>query len=136
MKTTAQIAEKWARVTQQRAEDYTMGVQSPRVPWAQATAQAGDRWKTGVTEAAARDAFTKGVKAAGDAAYQKGVMMKGPQRFVEGVASAAPDFQAGFEPYAAVIQSTQLPPRFNRGDPRNLQRVAAIATALRKKKTG
>lgn len=136
MKSTAQIAEKWARVTQQRAEDYVTGVSSPRTPWAQATAQAADRYKAGVTEAIGRGAFEKGVKAAGDGAYQKGVQMKGPQRFVEGVSQAAPDFQAGFEPYAAVIQSTQLPPRFNRGDPRNLQRVAAITTALRKKKTG
>ena len=40
------------------------------------------------------------------------------------------------QPYLETIAATQLPPRFAKGDPRNVQRVAAIAAALRKRKTG
>ena len=40
----------------------------------------------------------------------------------------------GFQPYADTIRSTTLPPRFPKGDPRNLERTKAIATALFNKK--
>lgn len=130
------IAEKWARVTPGRSAEYTTGIQNPRTPWAAATRASAARYKQGVTEAANRGSFEKGVAAAGDAAWQKGAMEKGPQRFAEGVAIAQPDYAAGVAPYIDVIRSTQLPERFNRGDPRNLKRVEVIATALRKRKTG
>jgi hypothetical protein len=46
------------------------------------------------------------------------------------------DYEKGFAPYRDVIEQTALPPRFPKRDPRNIQRVSAIATALAKKKTG
>jgi len=46
------------------------------------------------------------------------------------------DYEKGFAPYRDEIEKTALPPRYPRRDPRNIQRVATIAAALGKKKTG
>lgn len=136
VKSPDRVASKWARVTPQRTEDYSQGVQQPRTPWAAAATAANDRYKAGVTEAANANRFAKGIAAAGDARWSQKSLSKGPSRFAEGVALSGPDYQAGVQPYLDVIASVQLPPRGPKGDPRNLQRVAAIATALRKRKTG
>ena len=112
VKSTAAVAEKWARVTPQRSEDYKMGVQAPRTPWAAAAKAGEDRYKAGVQEAAARGAYGKGVTAAGDQKWQQKALAKGPSRFAEGVALSAPDYQAGVAPYLDTIAATTLPPRF------------------------
>lgn len=136
IKDVGAIALKWSQVTPQRTDQYTAGVQSPRVPWAQATTAAAETYKTAVTQAANNGSFAKGVAKAGDQTWQSKTVAKGPARFAEGVASAAPDYQAGFAPYAAVIAATNLPPRFPKGDPRNITRVATMAAALNAKRTG
>ena len=63
-------------------------------------------------------------------------MEKGPARFAQGVQIAQPAYQEGVAKYLQVISATALPPRGPKGDPRNLQRVSVLATALRKAKTG
>lgn len=131
-----QVASKWSRVTPQRSEDYKMGVMSPRTPWAAASTAAASRYQEGVTAAVQRGAFQKGVAGAGDQKWQRKSAEKGPTRFAEGVALSTSDYQAGVQPYLDTIAATQLPPRYAKGDPRNVQRVAALATALRKRKTG
>ncbi len=136
VKSTDRVAAKWARVTPQRTQDYQEGVQSPRTPWATAARAAEDRYKTGVQDAATRGAFGKGVAAAGDAKWSQKALAKGPSRFAEGVAMSGPDYQARVGPYLDTIAATQLPPRYAKGDPRNLDRTKAITQALRKKKTG
>lgn len=136
VKSTASVAEKWARVTPQRAQDYELGIKSPRTPWAAAAAASNDRYKAGVAEAANANRYQKGVNAAGDQRWQSKSLAKGPSRFAEGVGLSGPDYQAAVGPYLDVIAATVLPPRGPKGSPANLQRVAAIATALRKKKTG
>jgi hypothetical protein len=136
IKATDRIAEKWARVTPQRTQDYSEGIDNPRRDWAAASTAAADTYKTAVTQAANTGMYGKGVRAAGTAKWQARARAKGPQRFAEGVQIAQPDYQAGFQPYAEVIRSTTLPPRFAKGDPRNLDRVRAIATALSRRRTG
>jgi hypothetical protein len=136
VKPAAAVAEKWARVTPQRTEDYKLGVQNPRTPWAAAARAAEDRYKTGVQAAAQANRYGRGISAAGDQKWTRKSLEKGPNRFAEGVQLSAQDFQAGIEPYLQTIASTTLPPRFARGDPRNLERVRAIVDALRKKRTG
>lgn len=136
VKSGAAVSEKWARVTPQRSEDYKLGVQNPRTPWAQAAGAASERYKTGVTESIARNGYQKGVAAAGDQKWAAKSLAKGPSRFAEGVSLSAPDYQAAVQPFLDVIAATQLPARFAKGDPRNIERVKVIATALRKKKTG
>jgi len=135
-KDPATIAAKWARVTPGRAGEYEQGIKNPRTSWSTATGRAASNYNQAVTAAIAAKSFEKGVTKAGDAAWQSGALSKGPARFAEGVSIAEPDYQAAVAPYIAVINSTALPERFPRGDPRNIKRVEAIATALRKKKMG
>jgi hypothetical protein len=89
-----------------------------------------------MTAAAAADSFAKGVTKAGTDKWKSKALQKGPGRFAEGVMVAGPDYEAGFAPYRDEIERTTLPPRFPKGDPRNISRVATIAAALRKKKLG
>ena len=136
VKSGAMTSEKWARVTPQRQQDYTLGIQQPRTPWAAAAAAAAPRYAEAVQQSITRGAFAKGIAGAGDQRWQQKSLSKGPSRFAEGVALSAPDYQAGVQPYLDVIASVQLPPRYPKGDPRNLERTKAIAMALRKRKTG
>lgn len=125
---------KWSEVTAQRSTDYVAGVQNPRVPWAAATTAAAANQAAGVTAAIATKRFEKGVAKAGDAKWQRKAATIGAQRFPQGVQEGQSAYDEGFGPYAQTIQSTTLPPRFPKGDPRNIQRVVAIAAALRNKK--
>jgi len=133
-KVKANYGSKWARVTPQRTDDYQQGVQNPRVPWAQATLAAADNQAKGVQEAIQDKRFQKGVTKAGDQAWQQGALEKGVVRFGQGVQVAESKYQQNFAPFVQVIESTQLPPRYPKGDPRNIERVKAIAQALRNKK--
>jgi len=130
----ANAAAKFARNAAQAGGAYQDGVQNPRTPWAAATIAAEANQAAGVQAAIAAKSFAKGVRKAGDAKYTRGAVEKGVQRFSQGVQLAEGDYQTGVAPYFAVIESTTLPPKFPKGDPRNIQRVAAMAQALRAKK--
>ncbi len=136
VKDTASVAKKWARVTPQRVEDYEIGVRNPRAPWAASAQAAEGRYQDGVTAAIAQKRYGKGVAKTGDAGWQAKTLAKGPARFSEGVAIGQPDYEAAVAPYLEVIKATSLPPRFAKGEPRNIERVKFMAAALRKKKTG
>jgi len=133
-KVKSNFASKWARVTPQRTEDYQQGVTNPKVPWAEATLAAAKNQADGVQEAIREKRFEKGVTKAGNSAWQQGAINKGVNRFGEGVQMSQEKYAAGFAPFAQVIESTTLPPRYPKGDPRNVERVKAIANALRQKK--
>lgn len=136
VKSTAAIQAKWTRVTPQRTEDYKLGVTSPRRDWEKAASAAKETHKAAMVAAAASDAYGKGVTKAGTAKWQDRAIKKGPGRFAEGVMIGGDDYGKGFAPYRDEIEKTVLPPRFPKRDPRNIQRVATIALALGKKKTG
>lgn len=133
-KVKSNFAQKWARVTPQRTEDYQQGVQNPKVPWAEATLAAEKNQADGIQEAIRDKRFAKGVAKAGNSAWQQGALQKGVNRFGEGVQVSQEKYNSGFAPYAQVIEATNLPPRYPKGDPRNVERVKAIALALRNKK--
>ena len=136
IKSIQAIQEKWGRVTPQRTEDYTLGIKNPKRDWAQSAGAAKESHKAAMVQAATNDAYAKGVARAGTAKWQEKAGRKGPARFAEGVVIGAGDYGTGFAPYADVIKATTIPPRFPRGDVRNLDRVKVISQALRKKKTG
>jgi len=135
-KSADQVASKWARVTPERAPDYEDGVRNPTKDWGTQTAAAEDTYKAGVTAAMGRGAFGKGVRKAGTASWQKGAIEKGTARFGPGVQTAQPKYQSAIADVLSTINSVTLPPRYAKGDPRNIARVSAIATALHKKKIG
>lgn len=130
------IREKWGRVTPGRTEDYRLGILNPKRDWETETLEASDRYKMGVDQAHAKGMFGKGVKSAGTSKWKDRALKKGPGRFAEGVYIAAPDYEKGFAPFHAAIERTTLPPKFPKGDPRNIERVKAIAVALHEEKVG
>lgn len=136
IKSAAAIRDKWSRVTPQRAEDYTIGVKNPRRDWADESKAAAGNWKAGVDAAANKGLFAKGVEAAGSKKWQEKSLAKGPGRFAEGVYSAGADYEKGFAPYRAAIAAVDLGPKFPRRDPRNLDRVKRVVTALTEAKVG
>jgi hypothetical protein len=134
IRSTATIVKKWADRAGSAGQQYADGVASPKKDWATNAAGAQNNWEAGVQGAATKKSFSKGVSSAGTAKWQKKATTKGAQRFGPGVADAQPDYQAGFEPFANVISSTTLPPKFAKGDPRNVERVRVMSQALRKAK--
>lgn len=126
----ASIAEKWARVTPGRQQDYTQGVQ-----------QAGQAWQEGVNASA--DNYALGVQAAiGEGSYHRGVQGKGQKfatkssqigagRWAQGVPAARADMEQGVQRTVAALRGLTLPPRGPKGAPQNMQRAAAVVEALR-----
>lgn len=136
IKSLSSIKEKWTRVTPGRTEDYRLGIQNPKRDWEKETAAAADNWKAGIDAAHGKGLFTKGVEAAGSKKWQDKALKKGPGRFAEGVYIAGPDFEKGFKPYHEAIAAVDLGPRFPKRDPRNLERVRKVVSALIEVKTG
>jgi len=127
-----QITDKWERRASGAVADYQAGLAAPRQPWSQAAIAAKGAWQQGVTEAAGRDAFAKGVAKAGDTKWLNKANTLGVRRYPEGVGVAKDDYKTGFAPYYDALTKIDLPPRGARGDPKNLERVRAIMQTLRK----
>lgn len=130
------IAEKWSKNAAGASDDYRAGVSNPRRSWSQATQAADEARKEGLAAADQRDAFRKGVAAAGDAKWKQRATTVGPGRYRQGVQVAKPEYQKGFARYHSVIANLTLPPRGPKGSPENIDRVRAIADALHKEKVG
>jgi hypothetical protein len=118
MRPLDKIREKWKARATAAAPDYQFGVANPLKDWATQAAAASDAWKAGVTDAAGRDAFRKGVTRAGTAKWQRKALELGVPRYSQGVAVAAPDYEAGWKPFYEALTKIELPPRGPRGDPR------------------
>ena len=125
------VAQKWSRRASGASEDYKSGVESTSASWSAAAGAAKDTWKQAVTAAAGRGAFEKGVARAGDAKWKNNTSTKGPMRYAQGVGVAEADYSSQVAPYLQLIGATDLPPRGPAGSPGNIQRVSALATALR-----
>ena len=130
------IADKWARVTPERSGDYALGVQNPKVDWKTATLASAPTHTAAMQKALTEGRFAKGVGKSSTAKWQEKASTKGASRFGEGVSLGKPDYQSGFGPYRDIIERITLPPRYPKGDPRNIERVKVIADALHKAKIG
>jgi hypothetical protein len=134
IKSPAEIAEKFSRVTPGRSDDYSSGVQGTAPAAYESAAIAAEPvYNQAVTQAIARKAFSAGVRGKG-ARWQRKALDLGPGRFASGAGAAAADYAEGFAPYQAVLAGLTLPPRGPAGDPKNIERVRVIADALRKRK--
>jgi hypothetical protein len=136
VKSVSVASDKWVRRAGQAGPDYAKGVANPRTSWAEATSAAAESQAAGVQQAISEGRFEKGVQKAGNAKWQRKATSVGAQRFGPGVAAAKADYEAGFAPYAAVIQGVTLSPRGPKGDPRNYERVKQVGDALHSAKTG
>jgi hypothetical protein len=127
----ARVADKWSRRASGASGDYKTGVESSAASWQANTTAAAPVWKTAVTAAAGRGAYEKGVARATDAKWKANTVSKGPMRYDQGVQLGQADYSQQVAPYLQLIGATDLPARGPAGSPGNIQRVAAIATALR-----
>lgn len=134
IKDSSVIAAKWKRRASTAGAEYEEGVRNPRKDWATETANAEKAYEEGLANSIQRKAFGKGVKKAGTSKWQDAAIEKGPRRFTEGVNLAENSYEEGFAPFRATIANLTLPPRGPKGDPKNINRVAAVASALHKKK--
>jgi hypothetical protein len=130
------ISDKWSRRTAGATQDYAAGVRSPKSDWQQKTLEAADAQAAGVQAALSNNSFQKGVSRAGSAKWQRKASGVGATRYGPGAQAAKGDYEAGFAPFAQVIQGITLPPRGAKGDPRNYQNVQLIGDALHKAKLG
>jgi hypothetical protein len=128
-------ADKWQRRASQATDDFVQGVESPRQDWKTATIAAAKNQETGILEAIKDKRFERGVAKAGSEKWKAKTISKGSARFAQGVQEGVGDYALAIAPYLQVIEQTNLPPRYPKGDPRNIDRVKAISQALRNKKT-
>jgi hypothetical protein len=134
VKDAAASAAKFVANAQVAGPAYSAGVANAAPAWAANTKAAADTWAQGVTQAAANGRFSAGVNSNSQNKYQTRASGVGVQRYPQGVAQAGPSWQAATQPYLQTIAGLNLPPRQPKGSPANIQRVAAIATALNAKK--
>lgn len=125
---------KWNRRASSATVEYTEGVSNPRTPWAAATLSAAANQAAGIQQAITEKRFEKGVQKAGDSKWQNKATNKGARNYAPGIQDAQNSYATGVAPYLQTIESITLPPRYPKGDPRNIARVTAIATALRNRK--
>jgi hypothetical protein len=132
----SEIADKYKKVTPERAPYYQAGIEKPKRSWAEGATAAAEAYSGGVTIAAREGRYQKGVAAAGDAKWKGNTLVKGVQqgRWSAGVAAFADNYAKGFGPFADTIAATVLPPKYARGDPRNYEKVKAMGDALHRKR--
>jgi len=116
------------------ASDYQAGVQGAGEDWQRNTAASAENYNAAVQDAISRNAFARGVSAAGGAKFAQKASTTGARRFPEGVREGGPAFAAGVTPYLQTIAALTLPPRRPKGDPANFARVQAVGEALRRRK--
>jgi hypothetical protein len=136
MKVRKNYAQRWSRKAGAAQTDYAEGVADPRADWHDATVAAESAYTQGLQQSLGQKRWTKGVSAAGTEWWQARAKQVGGGRYVEGVGYGQQQYIEGVTPYLDKIQSLTLPPRGPKGAPQNIQRVAAIATALHNLKVG
>ena len=130
IKSAPAIAKKWADVTPARARVWEEEIKiTPDEEWAGPAIAAAPIWEQGVSEAAARDGFAKGIEAK-RTKWKRKALAVGAVRYGPGVRAAEPDQAAGFAPYREVIAALTLSPRGPRGAPGNYERVREVGEAL------
>lgn len=127
-------AERFVNNAAQAGPSYEEGVKNPRRDWKEATVEGAKNYDIAIQKAIADKSFEKGVKKAGSDKWAKGALEKGKDRYASGVALAKDAYVEGMAPYIAEMEKMDLPPRFPKGDPRNIARVSHIAAKLHAKK--
>lgn len=123
-------AEKWERRATAAGQDYLTGVENPRRAWADAATKAEGNYKTSVVAAANAGKYGAGVRRVGNERWAENAKKKGPTRFAEGVQLAVGEWQRGFAPFQAAIQSLTLPERGPRRSEQNFNRSKLVGQTL------
>jgi hypothetical protein len=134
VKSAAEIAAKWGRVTPGRATEYGAETPASAADWETKTLASKAAFQGAVTAGNIAEMFAGGVRKAGAAKFARKVTEVGINRFGQGVTAAIADMQTGMDPMVATIASVTPPARQPRGSAANLQRVSAYADALHAKR--
>jgi hypothetical protein len=129
-------AKKFADRAAAATPDYKAGIAGAGNAWQANTTASTDNYNAGVQGAISRNAFAKGVTKAGGGYWESRASTLGANRFADGVRAGQSNYSDGVAPYLDTLSKLNLPARGPKGDPRNLQRAADVATALRLAKTG
>lgn len=132
VKSLTDTVKKWIDRARVAVDAYLAGIAAPRQPWAAAATAAAKNWADAITAAIAAHRYEKGIAAAGDAKWLKNSTELGGARFAPGVAAAEATYSTAISKYLDILSRLTLPPRYPKGDVRNINRVAAIADALHK----
>lgn len=136
IKSSAEIAKKWAQVTPARARQWEEEVRAtPDETWAGAAIAGAPNYDQGVSQAIADGRFAKGVEA-NRTKWKRKALAVGPARFGTGVRAAEPDMAQGYAPYREIISAMELTPKGPRGAPGNYDRVRQIGEALHDARVG
>jgi len=130
VKDLSQSANKWAANAGNAAAEFAQNAQAAAETWAANTAAAANNYHQAVSASAVKDRFRRGVQRAGAAKFSRKIAAVAQSRYSTGVSEGLDDWRTGFEPYASTLAGLTLPARRPRGDVANLQRVAAVASAL------
>lgn len=136
VKEASQSAKKFVQRGAAAGADYVDGIRGSGEDWERNAEAASENWSAGVQEAITRDGFAKGVRKAGAAKFERKALDVGARRFPEGIRESESDYEEGVAPFLDVLRGLTLTPRRPRGDPSNIERVAEVAAALRRKKVG
>lgn len=129
----AAIAEKWARVSPTRAQDYTTGVQGAAQAYQEGVNGAKASYEQGVQNAIANGSWDRGVQGKGGKYASKAAGI-GSQRWGTGISGARSDYEQGVARPLQALAAVTLSPRAEKGNPMNLQRVSQVVAALRASK--
>lgn len=133
MKSANESVAKWQNRTAAASQDYSDGAASTDKDQAARAIAAKEVYKTALTESFGRDAYSKGLQRSGKGGWLRGVQEKGAQNFSTGVGSntAREKYTTNSGKYDGARKAAEGLPRGARGNPANLQRVAAVANAQR-----
>jgi len=134
IKSAADIAAKWARVTPQRSADYEAGAVGAGAKQNTNAIAAAKAYTGAVTSGNIGSLYIGGLKKAGADKYNRKVKDVGVGRFSAGVTAAQPDMASGMAPMVEAIAAVTPPARAPRGDISNRARSEVYQVALNKKR--
>ena len=127
----SEVSKKWSDVTPGRKAYYISGV-GKVTDWEGPTAEAEDRYESGIAAAISDKRFGKGVRNVGTAGWKEPTIKKGGVRWGPGVRDGKEKYEKSFAPYMSEISSLvdSLPEKYPKGSPENIERVRHMAMLL------
>lgn len=125
------VTSLWQTRSVAAVNEYRTGVQGAGQTWQSAVDDAQDEWSNGVNQAAANNAFSRGVQGKASVYVDKAVNI-GATRFGPGVQGATNAYSAGMGKVLGEIAQIDLPPRNVAGS--NSARSTAVSDRLHQAK--
>jgi len=138
MKTASTAASKWQNKAGMASSDYLEGAQSTDKDQAARAIAAKSNYVAGIQDSISRDSYAKGLQKSGKQGWLSGVQEKGAQNYSTGISadSSRQKYVENSGKYDNARKAADALPRGPRGSAQNLNRVTAVANALRAAKVG